>query len=172
MDKAGAKNILCSADEWVLHLAPRSTLSSRFYHVIANFVPIDFDPQSELVRVSLYGQNTGIIEQPSNIVAVKWLHNQRAGSQTKRHSSLVITLNDPRVADELIDKGVSINDAICDVKKYNPPPMQCFRCQQFRHTAAACPHKSDPAYIKCACCVGNHPTKECMCTHSMKCTDI
>ncbi|KAF8583907.1 hypothetical protein K439DRAFT_1321414, partial [Ramaria rubella] len=123
-----AKLVLQHADDWTTHLAVGSTVSTKVFQVIASHVPTDFDPNTDIACSVLHGQNGSIISHPGNIVKLRWLHQQWPGSQPKQHSSLIVSLNDARVADEAILKAISVNGAICNVEKYVPSPTQCYRC--------------------------------------------
>jgi len=171
-EEKGAADILLHADKWTPLLAQGSAVSRKTYTVLANFVPTDFDPSTAIATTVLHSQNSTIIAHPNNITNIRWLHSQQTKMQTKKHSSLLISLNDPHMADEAIKKGISVNGAMCSTHKFIPPPTQCYRCQQFGHTATACPSKDDPSQAKCARCAGNHPTRDCTCTHQVKCANL
>ncbi|KIJ24136.1 hypothetical protein M422DRAFT_103244, partial [Sphaerobolus stellatus SS14] len=96
------------------------------------------------------------------VVGLRWLNRRGQGQHSaKRHSSAVITVNSAKLANLLIERNITILGAICNVQKYIPPPVQCYRCQAFGHIAATCPGKSNPSSLRCARCAGQHPTNQC-----------
>ncbi|KAH9899443.1 hypothetical protein C8Q73DRAFT_610491, partial [Cubamyces lactineus] len=131
------------------------------YVVSAAAVPTTFDPRAPSAQEAIFLSNQGTIPSPDAILSARWLHEHHMHTTTKTDATLVITLSDASVADALIYRSLSICGAICPVRKFSPPPVQCFRCQEFGHVAKACPHLSEPASLKCARCAGNHSTREC-----------
>ncbi|KAI0766230.1 hypothetical protein BD413DRAFT_462016, partial [Trametes elegans] len=128
--------------------------------LIVSSVPMDFDPSAPNAAESLHTENSGTIAAKDTIRGLRWLHAGR-GSPSKRAASLVFTVNDASVADQLIYSSLSVRGALCSVSKYVPSPMQCYRCQDFGHQAKAWPHSSSPTFVKCACCAGAHALCDC-----------
>ncbi|KAJ7732729.1 hypothetical protein DFH07DRAFT_695988, partial [Mycena maculata] len=129
--------------------------------VVANYVPTSFDPKAEGARTAIYYENSGTIPSPSSVLEVRWLHAQKDASVKKSASSLVIILDDRKIADALIHCSLALAGTSCPVSQFDPGPTQCFHCQEFGHQAKACPKRKDPATIKCARCAGSHATREC-----------
>ncbi|KIJ48220.1 hypothetical protein M422DRAFT_248011 [Sphaerobolus stellatus SS14] len=151
--------ILRHLDAWVNELAPGSVVSTRSYAVVANFVPVEFDPREEGARRRVVGKNRAVMEREEEVVGMRWLNGKGQGQQTsKRHSSLVITVNSARLADLLIERNITILGAICNVQKYVLAPVQCYRCQAFGHIATTCPDKINRSSLKCVRCAGQHIT--------------
>ncbi|KAI0652770.1 hypothetical protein C8Q79DRAFT_868354, partial [Trametes meyenii] len=138
-----------------------ASIERKSYVVSAAAVPITFDPRAPSARESIYLSNQGTIPSPDSILSVRWLHEHRLNTTAKSDTTLVISLSDSATADALIYRSLSLCGALCPVRKFCPPPTQCFRCQKFGHVAKACPHSSEPSSLKCARCAGNHPTREC-----------
>lgn len=170
--EAQAQLLLRHADGWVEHFAADASIERKSYVVSAAAVPTTFDPRAPAAREAIYLSNQGTIPSPDSILSVRWLHEHRLLTAAKADATLVIALSDPSVADTLIYRSLSICGALCPVRKFSPPPLQCFRCQEFGHVAKACPHLLEPSSLKCARCAGNHPTRECLCPAKTKCSNI
>ncbi|KAI0350886.1 hypothetical protein OH77DRAFT_1387811, partial [Trametes cingulata] len=159
-----AKLLLRHADDWVCHFAADASIACTSYVVSAAAVPTSFDVHAPAAKEAIYFSNQGTIPSPESILSVRWLHEHQHRSHTmaaKADATLVIAVADASTADALIYRSLSLCGALCPVRKFCPPPTQCFRCQKFGHVAKACPHLPEPSSLKCARCAGNHATREC-----------
>ncbi|KAI0373405.1 hypothetical protein BV20DRAFT_931865, partial [Pilatotrama ljubarskyi] len=159
--EAQARLLLRHADDWVRHFAADASIERKSYIVSAAAVPTTFDPRAPSARDAIYHSNQGTIPSPDSILSVRWLHEQRLNTAAKTDATLIIALADSAVADHLIYRSLTLCGALCPVRKFCPPPTQCFHCQAFGHVAKACPRLTEPSALKCARCAGNHSTREC-----------
>ncbi|KAF8886639.1 hypothetical protein CPB85DRAFT_1159060, partial [Mucidula mucida] len=151
-----AEKILAHSLEWVKLLEPTASIEQRIVSVVADFVPTKFDPKSANTIATIHQSNPGIFRNASSIQAISWLSKV----ETKSHSSLRISIADVYAADDLIEKGLSINGAMFPVRKYVPSAAHelCYKCQKLGHQARACP---DTQASTCARCAGPHATSLC-----------
>ncbi|KAI0823517.1 hypothetical protein BC628DRAFT_1279787, partial [Trametes gibbosa] len=131
------------------------------FTLIASSVPIEFDPAASNAAESLWLENSGTVASKDAIRSLRWLHAGRGTSSSKREGSLVFSVDDRASADQLIYSSISIRGALCSVSKFVPPPMQCYSCQAFGHSAKACPHAASPSSVWCTRCAGPHPLRDC-----------
>ncbi|KAI0373575.1 hypothetical protein BV20DRAFT_932153, partial [Pilatotrama ljubarskyi] len=148
---------------WLAHLESLhgARVARKAYSLVASAVPLDFDPSSPLASEALWRENSGTVTSADAIRDLRWLHGSRGTSSSKREGSLVFTVPSQAEADQLIYSSLSVRGALCSVSKFVPPPMQCFRCQAFGHTAKACSNASSPSSLKCARCAGPHALRDC-----------
>ncbi|KAI0683154.1 hypothetical protein C8T65DRAFT_534797, partial [Cerioporus squamosus] len=135
------------------------------YTLVAASVPIEFNPAAPSAAESLWLENSGVVPAKDSLRGLRWLHPIHPGTQrsSKREGTLVFSVQDRAVADFLISKYLAVRGAVCKVSKYVPPPLQCYHCQAFGHTAKACPHISSPSSVRCGRCAAPHPLKDCLC---------
>ncbi|KIJ29439.1 hypothetical protein M422DRAFT_269197 [Sphaerobolus stellatus SS14] len=126
--------ILRHFDQWLDVLVPGTAILTHTYQVVANFVPVDFDPANSDASKRVFAENMAIFESENQITGLRWLHNHQQSKQPKQHSSLVVAVNNAMVTDKLIRRNLTVLGAICNVQKFVPPPVQCFRCQDFGHS--------------------------------------
>ncbi|KAI0669690.1 hypothetical protein C8Q78DRAFT_931430, partial [Trametes maxima] len=131
------------------------------FTLIAASVPIEFNPAAPNAAESLWLENSGTVASKDAIRGLRWLHAGRGTSASKREGSLVFSVDDRSSADQLIYSSISIRGALCSVSKFVPPPMQCYNCQAFGHSAKACPRAASPSSVRCARCAGPHPLRDC-----------
>ncbi|KAH9846445.1 hypothetical protein C2E23DRAFT_686804, partial [Lenzites betulinus] len=131
------------------------------FTLIAASVPTEFDPSAPGAAESLWHENAGTVASKTTLRGLRWLHAERGWSSAKRNGSLVFSVPSRAEADQLIYSSLTVCGALCSVSKFIPPPMQCYRCQAFGHTAKACSVSSSPSTIRCARCAGPHALREC-----------
>ena len=76
----------------------------------------------------------------------------------KKHQSIIVFTEDAEAADRYIARGFLIDSQSFQAEKYAPHLRitQCYKCQEFRHTASKCNKK-----VRCGRCSPNHLTTEC-----------
>lgn len=158
-------------ETWVAELGMGAMIGEKLYSVVAHGVPTQFHPGAATACEVFYSENRNVIGHPSNVKSLRWLHGARTAHSDKTSTSVIITINDQKMADTLLWTGSSFCGHIRETQRYIPPPTQCFNCQAFGHMAPACPFKDDPTKLSCARCAANHRTSECQCTSPTKCTD-
>ncbi|KAK7043509.1 hypothetical protein R3P38DRAFT_2479025, partial [Favolaschia claudopus] len=166
-----ANLLMVHGQEWISHFEPAASIYKETITLVASYVPTTFDPKAEGAKTAVYYDNQGAIPSPSAIKDIRWLHEQKDASVKKLASSLLIVLDNRDAATALIRKSLSLVGTSCPVSLHTPPPVQCFHCQEFGHIAKACSKRKDPASIKCARCAGPHPTRDCACPNTPRCSN-
>ncbi|KIJ28434.1 hypothetical protein M422DRAFT_189755 [Sphaerobolus stellatus SS14] len=118
--------IMHHSDTWTTTLAPGFSISMKTYSVVANFAPMEFEPEAENAKRILYTENRVVLETENDVVRIWWLNGKGQTQQTKKHSTLIISVNNVKVADNLIQCNITILGLICNVQKYIPIPVQCY----------------------------------------------
>ncbi|THU77726.1 hypothetical protein K435DRAFT_555806, partial [Dendrothele bispora CBS 962.96] len=77
----------------------------------------------------------------------------------QRTATLLVKINDPDVANNMIAKEIRIKGKRCPATKQIQEPLTCFQCQGLHHTTHNCP-QIDRSPI-CGNCGGEHRTKSC-----------
>lgn len=162
--------------KWLPKFAEGAVVMEEKYQVVVNMVPIQFAPSDSVLANTttsqLHHSNPQLIHHPDNITDARWLKGTEATvGANKKHSSLVLSINDRDVADNLIYHGVSVDGQLCEARRFHSSPDPCKHCQSFNHITPACPHLSNSDKLACARCAGNHATRDCPCSHTTKCSD-
>lgn len=101
------------------------------------------------------------IESFNNIKLIRtpiWLSQEETRLQ-KNHSSIIIHISDPQLADILIKRKIFIAGELCKIEKFIPKYIQCEKCQKYGHTKFKC--KND---YKCRICAQNHDSSAHFCS--------
>ncbi|KAJ7851775.1 hypothetical protein B0H14DRAFT_3451084 [Mycena olivaceomarginata] len=64
----------------------------------------------------------------------------------KQASSLLLTLSDIVSADRCIAQTLTVESSLCPTHRYEEPPTQCYKCQQYGHTQHQCKESSPTLY--------------------------
>ena len=176
-DTAEQADLLFRCDgAWLAHLRSLrgAQVERKSFTLVAQAVPVEFDPAAPSAAESLWRENSGRIPSKDALRGLRWLHpihpNMRTAS--KREGSLVFTVHEKALANLLIYSTITVRGAICNVDKFIPPPTQCYHCQAFGHTAKACPRRASPSSVRCARCAGPHALRECSCpAKTNRCAD-
>ncbi|KAG2125439.1 hypothetical protein DEU56DRAFT_961827, partial [Suillus clintonianus] len=122
-------------EEFIKHLDPKATFKERAYPVIIQFAPLTFDPDDieqirELERENNWEQET--------ITMARWVKppNKRTNHQQVAH--IMLTMKDPKSANDGIRNGVTLNQARLQMKKNKREPIRCAKCQNYGHIAREC----------------------------------
>lgn len=102
------------------------------------------------------------IEQYNNIELLRtpiWLSQEEARLQ-KNHSSIIIHISDPKLADILIKRKISIAGEPCNIEKFIPKNTQCEKCQKYGHTKFKCKNN-----YACKICAGSHDSEAHFCVN-------
>lgn len=97
------------------------------------------------------------------IKRIFWLS---ALKKDKRTSSLVIEVDDAKMANMLIEEGLVLDHTLHGCMRYNPACRikQCFNCYEYGHVSVHCQKST-----KCGACSGPHRTLECPQDKAQKC---
>jgi len=160
-----ARKILEHSDGWIKHLSPEAKVIQKKYPVVISFVPTGLD-LSDLQEAKQELESSNPHIAPYSIDSLRWLIPFQAASPLKTHSSLLAYFKDKKSANAVIEENMAIHKQTCYAHKYIPPPLQCYRCQQYGHhsSSTGCSGK-----VICAKCSENHSTKDCPCTDNVKC---
>lgn len=141
-------------DAFIQALDPNASIKERTYPVIIQFVPLNFNPDNVEQLRDLEKENNWNQE---SITLARWIKPPTKRNPNQRVAHLLIILNDPKVANESIRDGITLNQNILQVKKNKREPIRCAKCQHYGHIAKECISHQDA----CANCAGDHRTSEC-----------
>ncbi|KAJ6491449.1 hypothetical protein C8R47DRAFT_918593, partial [Mycena vitilis] len=134
-----------------------SVYKERLTNVVAQFVPVTFDPELEgALRVIEADANytRGALKKARWI---KPIHRRRVGQQV---AHAVFGFSDDTAANSFLMHGCYVDGRLVFGHKLVTEPIRCMKCQKMGHIAAACPAQNDV----CARCAGEHRTAECEAT--------
>ena len=136
-------------------------------------INLDSDDFTNLCRDNWHfdtSDNTDGSESPLEygITRAHWIRNVPIDElrKAKTHSSIVIYLNDPYLANDSINGQIAINGIQRRTERYHALPTQCFKCRKYGHISALCKNDS-----RCGLCAGNHLTRDCKCTDPTPCAN-
>ena len=134
------------------------------YGVVIHGVParaINFNPgyeetdeyKSTIIEWQAENENRNNV----NIASIKPLR-QKAGTERKKHQSIIIFIDNAEAADRCILNNFLIESQSFRAEKYAPHlwVTQCYKCQNFGHIVKNCDKEE-----QCGKCSGPHPTAEC-----------
>ena len=158
-------------DNWIPAAFPNTKPHRPPCPLLVHHVPTSFIPNSDRALQQICAENPHLGIVQTNILSVRWLRDP--GTETKRKSSIVLTINDGALADIIIDYGICINGVACTAEKLVKTSVQCFHCQKHGHISKTCPDILKPP--TCARCAGPHRTSSGECERDCgetKCADI
>ena len=97
------------------------------------------------------------------IESIFWLSTLK---KDRRSSSLVVEVDDAKMANMLIEEGLVLDHTLHGCMRYNPACRikQCFNCYEYGHVSVHCQKST-----KCGACSGPHRTLECPRNKAQKC---
>ncbi|KAI8993938.1 hypothetical protein BD414DRAFT_457207 [Trametes punicea] len=136
------------------HLGLRAQVVERVYRLVAERVPVTFDPSDQATLREVEGRN-GLGARA--IARAEWIKpalRRRPGQLT---AHLMLTLTDVHQAN-LALRGLQIAGRRILVRRDLEEPKRCSKCQSYEgHFARDCTAVRDT----CATCAGPHPTSQC-----------
>ncbi|OSC98665.1 hypothetical protein PYCCODRAFT_1447257 [Trametes coccinea BRFM310] len=136
------------------HLGLRAQVVERSYRLVAERVPVSFDPASHAVLRALEVDN-GL--KAGAIVRADWikpLPRRRPGQLT---AHLMLTMADVNQANRAL-RGLSLGERRIVVRRDVEEPKRCARCQSYDgHFARDCKAEDNV----CATCAGAHRSADC-----------
>jgi hypothetical protein len=158
------------ANDWIPSFLPGAKINKQMCQLMVHYVPTDLNPSEEESLQHICASNPHLNLSREMIHSARWL---RKLDTDKPMSSLILTIDNAKVADDIINRGIRILGTACNAEKVRPDLIQCFKCQNFGHQAKSCPHTQDQP--KCARCAGDHSTGSNTCERTCgptKCADI
>ncbi|RPD56723.1 hypothetical protein L226DRAFT_437660, partial [Lentinus tigrinus ALCF2SS1-7] len=133
----------------------------RHYKVVAQYVPVSFDPQNEYDISTVEGEN----DIPhGNLVAARWIKPLEKRAPGQRVAYLLISFLTAQDANKAIKNGLYIASKHVPVHRDQEEPQRCAKC-----------HKYDPPHLArdcraihetCGACASiHHKTAECATTN-------
>jgi hypothetical protein len=99
-------------------------------------------------------------------VSLRWAKPVNRRSPGQRTAHLVITMNNVKIANRAIAKGMYVCSKNCRVERVKREPPRCLKCQGWNHFAKECTVKVNV----CGNCSNSHRTSECPNPHTRRCT--
>jgi hypothetical protein len=161
-----------AANNWLPSVLPGAKIRKPLYQLIIHFVSTEFDPSAEDSIQHLCSSNPHLNLSREMIQSARWLRKP-VPNQNKPMSSIILTIDNAKVANDIINRGIRILGMACNAEKVRAELIQYYRCQAYGHQARSCPQPQDTPI--CARCAGNHSTGTNNCERNCgptKCADI
>ncbi len=143
-------------DGWTKVLGSKARLIRKRYGVVALGIPtakIDLEKMEE-TKEKLVTQNASMCAG-MKIKNFFWLSSTKKDRQT---ASLVIEVDDAKMANLLIEEGLVLDHTLHGCMRYNPAckVKQCFKYYKYSHVSVHCRKNT-----RCGACSGSHRILEC-----------
>ena len=143
-------------DGWTKVLGSKAKLARKKYGIVAMGIPaakIDLEKMEE-TKEKIVTQNASMCTG-MKIESIFWLSTLK---KDKRTASLVIEIDDAKLANTLIKEGLVLDHTLHGFMRYNSACRikQCFNCYKYGHVSVHCQKST-----KCGACSGPHRTLEC-----------
>ena len=143
-------------DGWTKVLGSKAKLARKRYRIVVLGIliaKIDLEKAKE-TKEKIITQNSSICTwmKIESIFLLSLL------KKDKRTSSLVIEVDDAKMTNTLIEKGLVLDHTLHGCMRYNLGfrIKQCFNCYKYGHVSVHCQKNT-----KCGACSGPHRTSEC-----------
>ncbi|EDR07384.1 uncharacterized protein LACBIDRAFT_327836 [Laccaria bicolor S238N-H82] len=145
--KANAESFLRELGE------AEASFKTRSYNVVAYYVPLNLDTNSEKDRKEIEEMNN-IPE--GGLAKLRWIKppSRRRADQCFAH--IIATFSDADAANQAIVNGLTICHKRVSVAKSKREPIQCLKCQGWDHVAAECSLEKEVNV--CGTCAKDHWT--------------
>jgi len=141
-------------EAFMRHYGGSYQIKSKLSYLLVEFTPTSFDANSQVAWSKVERKNR--LPQGA-ILHAKFIKPTHLRTIGQRHVHAILGLASRESANLAIKKGIFIKGKKINIKKLNPKPRRCMRCQKFGHFANTCPQSSDT----CARCSGNNRTNAC-----------
>ncbi len=143
-------------DGWTKVLGSKARLIRKRYGIVALGIPttkIDFKKIEE-TKEKLVTHNASMCIG-IKIESLFWLSSSK---KAKQAASLVIAVDDAKMANLLMEEELILNHTLHGCIRYNPACKikQCFKCYEYGHVSVHCRKNT-----RCGACSGPHRTSEC-----------
>ncbi|RDX44143.1 hypothetical protein OH76DRAFT_1360052 [Lentinus brumalis] len=132
----------------------------RYYKVVAEFVPVSFDPENPYDLTVVESDND---IHHGNLVSARWIKPLEKRAPGQRVAFLLIAFLTPQDANTAIKKGLYIASKHVPVRRDQDEPQRCAKCHKYDppHLARDC----KAIHETCASCASiHHRTAECTIT--------
>ncbi len=142
-------------DGWTSVLGSKAKLARKRYAIVALGIPIakiDLEKVEE-TKEKIVAQNASICAG----MKIESIFCLSALKKDRRTSSLVVEVDDAKMANILIEERLVLDHTLHGCMRYNPAYRieQCFNCYEYGHVSVHCQKNT-----KCRACLGPHRTSE------------
>ncbi|KAJ7686853.1 hypothetical protein B0H17DRAFT_940071 [Mycena rosella] len=134
-----------------------SVLKERFLNILAQYVPVSFDPNRDGALHVLESDN-GL--QPGDLGKARWIKAPEQRRAGQRVAHVVFGLRSETAANIFLRDGFYVEGKKVYGYKLLDEPIRCLKCQGLGHVVGQCKSIHDT----CARCAGMHRTSECRAT--------
>ncbi|EJF55343.1 hypothetical protein DICSQDRAFT_15589, partial [Dichomitus squalens LYAD-421 SS1] len=137
-------------------LGEQSKVRQRQYKLVAEFVPVTFDPTNGEVWRSI---EAGLGLDSNEIIEARWIKPAHRRYQGQRFAHLLVALSSPEAANKVIRAGLVLAGRHVSARKNLVEPIRCAKCHRYNagHLARDCPQGHDT----CGTCARAHRTADC-----------
>jgi hypothetical protein len=112
-----------------------ASFKMRSYNVVAYYVPLSFDTNSEKDRREIEEANG----MPKGVLTkIRWIKPPMRRQPDQRFAHIIATFSDAETANRVIVNGLSICHKRVSAAKCRKEPIRCLKCQGWDHIAAEC----------------------------------
>lgn len=145
---------------FIQHFDLNARLKTRQYPVLAEFVPLNFDPQSRahIEAVEMFSETA-----PGDILGTSWIKPPERRSERQKTAHLIVRFCSPEAANRAIGRGLVITGKKIRAQKLLQEACRCLKCQKIGvpHMARDCPEQTST----CGTCGSQqHEMHECSIT--------
>jgi hypothetical protein len=151
--------IRSNAQAFSAALGHMAIIKTKEWPVMAEYVPITHDPDSEHERLAIE-TNSGL--PPGSIASSKWIKPLSRRTSSQQNAHLIVRFTSIDAANTALCNGLLIGYRRVTLRKLGVEPRRCLKCQTFtnEHSAADCPNAHDT----CATCGAHHRSSICKVT--------
>ena len=132
-------------------------VKARFHKVVAEFVPVSFNPEDTYDMVTVERDND---IEPGNLVAARWIKPQDKRAPGQRVAFLMLSFLTAQDANRAVTNGLYIASKHVSVRRDMEEPQRCAKCHKYDppHLARNC----KAIHETCATCASiHHKTADC-----------
>ena len=134
-----------------------ASFKTRSYNVIAYYVPLNLDPNSDKDRKEIEELNN---MPEGSLTKLRWIKPPTRRRLDQRFAHVIATFSDADTANRAIVNGLTICHKRVSVAKCKKEPIRCLKCQGWDHVASECTISKEVNV--CGTCRGrDHWTSKC-----------
>ncbi|KIJ98003.1 hypothetical protein K443DRAFT_104676 [Laccaria amethystina LaAM-08-1] len=143
-----------------------ASFKTRSYNVVAYFVPLSLDTNSEKDRSEI--EETNSIPK-DGLMKLRWIKPPVRRHKDQLFGHVIVTFSDADSANRAIVNGLSICHKRVSAAKCKKEPIRCLKCQGWDHVASECVISKEVNV--CGTCGGrDHWTSKCVQQGTIYCT--